>query len=861
MRPFEPIPSGFPSRKTFTAIIGCTLVYFIAARLSLYLAFANSNASPVWPPSGIGFAAVALFGYRILPGILLGACAANLIEFLSHGGGFHPSLLAVSLAIGIGNAGEAAAGKFLLDRFVGPAPLRKLPRVFRFIFASGAMSMVSAGTGIACLCLGGLADPRLASRIFMTWWIGDITGILVLTPLLLSLPGALAKRYSRKTIAESIVLIVFLVAIGAGVFSYQGTFTGVQPMAYAITPILIGIAFRCPPIVAYLGVFLISCFSISATVNGTGVFAGSSVQEQLLLLQAFSGVVALTVLFLTAALSERDRARLDLMAANANLERRVAERVDELGRTTQELIRKNGELEKARAQAEQGEERLKRLSNAGFEGLVIHDMGCIQLANQASARLFGYTVDEFLGKRLSEYIAPESVPAAAENMRNGLEEPVVSIGVRKDGSRIHMEVRGRPIDYNGKQMRVVAIRDITERLRADQIQLKAMEAIESANKAKSRFLATMSHEIRTPLNGILGMTVALENSELVEEQRKYVSILATCGQALLHQVNGILDLAKIESGSMALDFAPTDLEKAVSEALLAHGVNAKKQGLYWFVEKRMESANWVLADGMRLRQIIGNLAGNAVKFTESGGIRITVTSELLEGRAHFAFAISDTGIGIAPDVLKKLFRPFVQADASMSRRYGGSGLGLAICKQLAELLDGTLDVESQKGAGSTFKFHCTFESIAAPEEAGPGKKREKDWSPARKAAEQNLGLSVLVVEDDEINQEVAKLFLQRIGCEAAFAGSAPEAWESLKRRKYDLILMDCQLPGKDGLELTNEIRAEEPQGARTPIIAMTANAIQGDREACLAAGMDEYIAKPLDPANLLSTIKSVFERS
>lgn len=425
----------------------------------------------------------------------------------------------------------------------------------------------------------------------------------------------------------------------------------------------------------------------------------------------------------------------------------------------------------------------------------------------------------------------------------------------------HIEVRGKPFDYNGKQMRVVAIRDITERLRVEKIQLKAMEAIESANKAKSRFLATMSHEIRTPLNGIIGMTVALENSDLGEEQRKHVSILATCGQALLHQVNGILDLAKIESGSMSLDFAPTDLGKAVAEALLAHGVNAKKQGLYWFVENRMEAANWVLADGMRLRQIIGNLAGNAIKFTESGGIRITVSSGPREGRAHFAFAISDTGIGIAPEVLEKLFKPFVQADASMSRRYGGSGLGLAICRQLAELLGGSLTVESRNGVGSTFNFGCSFESIAAPEETDPGKKREKDWSPARKATAQNLGLSVLVVEDDEINQEVAKLFLQRIGCEAAFAGSAPEALESLKRRKYDLILMDCQLPGKDGLELTNEIRAEEPQGARTPIIAMTANAIQGDREACLAAGMDEYIAKPLDPANLLSTIKSVFERS
>jgi signal transduction histidine kinase/ActR/RegA family two-component response regulator len=475
--------------------------------------------------------------------------------------------------------------------------------------------------------------------------------------------------------------------------------------------------------------------------------------------------------------------------------------------------------------------------------------------------MFGYSVEELQSMRISEYIAPESVPAAMENMRNGSEESVALIGIRKDGSRFHVEVRGKPIDYNGKQMRVIAIRDITERLRAERIQREAMEAIESANKAKSRFLATMSHEIRTPLNGIIGMTVALENSALAEEQRRHLSILATCGQALLHQVNGILDLAKIESGSMELDFAPIDLDSTVSDALSAHGESANKNGLYWIVEKRMESRNWVLADQMRLRQIIGNLAGNAVKFTQSGGVRLTISSEQREGKAHFAFCISDTGIGIAPDVQKNLFKPFVQADASMNRRYGGSGLGLAICKQLAELLGGSLALESQIGVGSTFRFFCSFDSTAIPRDPVRGKDKEKDWSPARNAIDQNLGLSVLVVEDDKINQEVAKIFLNRIGCEAAFAGSAPEALESLKQRKYDLILMDCQLPGKDGLELTNEIRAEEPRGARTPIIAMTANAIQGDREACLAAGMDDYITKPIDPANLLSTIKSVIERS
>ncbi len=206
-----------------------------------------------------------------------------------------------------------------------------------------------------------------------------------------------------------------------------------------------------------------------------------------------------------------------------------------------------------------------------------------------------------------------------------------------------------------------------------------------------------------------------------------------------------------------------------------------------------------------------------------------------------------------------MFSPFVQADASMNRRYGGSGLGLAICKQLADLLGGTLGMESRKGVGTTFTFACDLKAIEPPQGSEPARKPE--WSPVPALVSQTLGYRILVVEDDRINQEVARHFLGMMGCEPEFASSAEEALDKLKAGIYDLILMDCQLPGRDGFELTREIRAGESGGARMPIIAMTANAIRGDREACLAAGMDDYIPKPLDPENLADTIKSVLARA
>lgn len=821
-----------PSFQTFGRIAALAIGYFLVARFSLLLAFDNTNASPVWPPSGIALAALMAFGIRLWPGILLGAFAANLASFGAAHGALGANTYAVSAFISLGNACEAIAGAWLIHRFITGNPFDSAAKGLKFVAIIPVVTLFSAGVGTANLAFSGIAPPEMVPDILRTWWIGDITGILILTPLLISLHFSPKRLPGARIILERQALILTLMLVAYGVFSQGGEMGGAQPMAYAITPALILIAFRCGPTTAFLGMFLVSCISIIGTVKGMGPFSGGSENEKLLLLQSFAGVVSVTIIFLAASLAERKAAVLALVEANTGLERRVEER-------TSEIV--------------QSELRLRQLSNAGFEGLVIHDMGTIQLANQAAAAMFGYSVEEFVGRPVMENVAPESVDAALANMRARSEVPIVSVGLRKDGTRFHVEVRGKPIDYLGKPMRVVAVRDITERIKAEELQVRAMEALELANRAKSEFLATVSHEIRTPLNGIIGMTSALQDTRLDHEQRRLLEILDTCGESLLTQVNGILDIAKIEAGSMQLEESRFDLGDLVDSCLMTYREIAARKGLGFRYAPLALTGLMVNGDAGRLRQVIQNLVGNACKFTEKGMVSVEAVAGDAGSRFRFQLTVKDTGIGMSESTLGRIFKPFVQADASMSRKFGGTGLGLAICSRFAELMGGVLEVESDLGRGSEFRFTCSLQ----PAENGDGRVVVPDGKPLVANPSRNRAMKVLVVEDDPVNQEVARLFLARSGSQVTYVDSGKEAVRLAEGGLFDLILMDCQLPGMDGFDATREIRRKEGSGRRVRIVAMTANAIRGDRERCLDSGMDDYLSKPLDLKQLESAMSRV----
>jgi PAS domain S-box-containing protein len=553
------------------------------------------------------------------------------------------------------------------------------------------------------------------------------------------------------------------------------------------------------------------------------------------------------VLQLASALTEKWRLARQSRSILEGLEHQVAARTCALAQAGERL------------QASEAQYRLLFESNPN--PMWVYNLETLRFlkVNGAAVEHYGYSEKRFLAMTIRD-IRPEEEVARLEQYVDALKGQGKAFGVwhhrTGDGSIIDVELSSDQIVFDGHLARLVLANDVTERLRGDeQLQLARDEALH-ALRAKSQFLANMSHEIRTPMNGVIGMTEVLLESDLTSSQRDAAETIRYSADLLLTIINDILDFSKIEAGAVRVEAVNLDLPKVLELAVAQCADSAAGKGLKLTSSFDIEGLPILRGDSGRLRRVLFNLISNAVKFTERGDVHVAVALERQSAtEAVVRFTVRDSGIGISAEVQQHLFQSFMQADSSMTRRYGGTGLGLAISKQLVEQMGGAIGTDSEPGRGSTFWFIVPLEKSTSLAEATGA----SGTSPAVAALSTNQlrrgRWRALVADDKPINRMVARNLLQRLGLPADFVDSGRQAVEALARQRYDLVFMDCQMPGLDGYGATAGIRRQEHNDAHTWIVGMTAYEMGGDREKCLAAGMNDYLAGPLRAQTLREALE------
>jgi PAS domain S-box-containing protein len=471
--------------------------------------------------------------------------------------------------------------------------------------------------------------------------------------------------------------------------------------------------------------------------------------------------------------------------------------------------------------------------------------------NEAAIAHYGYSRQQFLGMELLDIFAPSEHESYRQALNGWNQQEYQGERVWKhlkaDGSEIHVRPYVQVIDHQGRPAMLAAQFDVTVRQRAEEAMAEARDQAERANRAKSEFLANMSHEIRTPLNGVTGVAQVLSRTRLAPEQQEMVKIIEQSALTLERLLSDVLDLARVESGRIEIQNEPFHLGDAVRATAALSELRAQEKDVAFKLEIDPRAEGQFEGDSGRLKQILFNLLSNALKFTTEGHVALRVTAE----RELFRFEVEDTGVGFDPCVKEKLFTRFEQEDGSITRRFGGTGLGLAISRELAGLMGGRMDAESVPGEGATFILELPLAPVETPAAAEPM------HAPAVDAA--SCGLRVLLAEDHDINRKVVELMLDCIGCDLTSVEDGEEAVKAVMAHRYDIVLMDMQMPVMDGLTAIRLIRKQEQEtGApRTPIFTLSANAMQEHVEASMAAGADRHLTKPITAAALLGALADV----
>lgn len=575
---------------------------------------------------------------------------------------------------------------------------------------------------------------------------------------------------------------------------------------------------------ARLGIFGASL----CTVLGVQPTSDQNRILDLLAITALAISVVIFIRYVTRASSARRKSETDLIEQGLELARRIAE----LEHTRREL------------------DTLALVARHANDSVILSDAdGRILWVNEAFSRINGYSADEAVGQSPADLLnSPRASPQASFQIeaakRQGRKLRIEVLNARKDGSDIWMETSIVPILSNdGTVQKIVAIeRDVTAAKNLETELRAARHAAEEGARSKSQFLATISHEIRTPMNAVLGMSELLMDGELPPEERAYAQTIHESAGALLDIVNDVLDLSKLEAGKFTLANEVIDLRQTVMSAANLFRAAARQKDLHLNVSQHDELPEYVMGDAGRIRQILVNIIGNALKFTSHGQIDVTVRP--IDEHDFIAFVIRDSGIGIAPDKLAKIFEEFSQAENGIDRSFGGTGLGLTISQQFARLMGGDINVSSIPGAGSTFTVTARLPKARKPSSA----------TTPRTEVQIPTGLRVLLADDNSANRLLVRKFLDQLELDIIEACDGAQALNLLQDHSPDVILMDMQMPKIDGVAATRRIRDRPPPFQQPIIIALTASADAHDHARCLAAGMDYFLSKPIRKQALLDML-------
>ena len=786
----------------------------------------ETGVSVIWPPSGFVLAVLLRLGMRAIIPIWIGAAIANFIWF--------PAPPVVSILLPALTVSEALIGILLL-RLVGfDSSLRRLRDI---------AALVAVGAPISTL-LNALATVYMLSSLGATswanywdtvlqFWGGNAGGILTIAPGILILTNRGEQGISTESWIEAgLLTLLAFAALQLPVIWPDVAETSAA--AFIVFPIVAWVALRAPRRVSIAVVLCISAAALlTAKLGGARLLGADDVLSELVGLQSFIACLMLTCLLLAA-----------LNLDKAQIEARLREREQFLSLA---ILGSNDGIWDWRP----AEHRLW-LSPRWKEQL-------------------GYGDDE-LPDSLSTWSAlvhREDRDRVAQRFGDFLEDRATSFEMvqrfrHKLGHDVHILTRGIKMkDEEGRVTRVVGVHtDVTELLSAQE-ELRHQAAslatlardleeqrrtADAANTAKSQFLATMSHEIRTPMNGIIGMLSLMLDSKLNPVQKRWASTALDSAETLLTIINDILDLSKLDAGKTETELLDFDVAGLIDGVTALLKVRATAKGIALRTDLATNVPRWLKSDPTRLRQILFNLIGNAVKFTQRGEVMVRASVGAIRADSlELRIDVTDTGIGIDRDKMPVLFEPFRQGDSGMARRFGGTGLGLAIVKRLVKLLGGSVAVQSTVNAGSTFTVILPCTVVASPLARPMAMPRGPEHGAHPRAA-------ILIAEDNDINRELVTQMLARLGHEGVTVSNGREALSAARERAFDLILMDIQMPEMDGVSAAAAIRALSGEHGGAPIVAVTANAMVGDRERYLAAGFDDYLAKPLHLGQLQEVI-------